>query len=120
SRGVRSVTAAVLTLASASVIGLSGCSAISSPQGSCSPCEVSVANSPRSQPPPKEAVWFFHDSQGIVGQGDIWTKPPAPRSAVFDGKTGTYTLKMAWYRAAAGTLAISGNLLDGPGHIRSV
>jgi len=52
-----------------------------------------------------------------VGQGDIWTKPPAPRSAVFDGKTGTYTLKMAWYRAAAGTLAISGNLLDGPGHL---
>ena len=62
-------------------------------------------------------VWFFHGSQGIVGDGDLWTRLPAPRSALLDRRNGTYTLKMGWYRATAGTLAITGKRLDGPGEM---
>jgi hypothetical protein len=57
-------------------------------------------------------VWFFHGSEGVVGKGDLWTKPPA-QGTILDRKTGKYTLKMAWYRAAAGTLAIPGKRLKG-------
>lgn len=55
-----------------------------------------------------------------MGNGDLWTKPPGFQGTpLLDRKTRKYTLKMAWYRAAAGTLAITGKRLEGDGQMNA-